>query len=210
MTNHFGSILKGTSVAFKKIFASLQRMFWGETTGRPHPLTLALSVAAIAISVVSLSQSRRAYELSTGIARAAVQVSSLKLVGKPEDAAWLRYDLTFVNFGQITARNIVTRSEFDISPIEFPIIDTLYEHDRVPYLPPKSSETIRFQANRRLSGVSDALVNNSKNKLLIFGITEYTDDVTDVRSRESWCFVYDPTDDEEKKTLELRRCSHQP
>jgi hypothetical protein len=210
MINRFGSVLEQVKVSLRRLFASLQGIFWGETTGRPHPLTLLFSLAAFAISLASLWQSSRAYKLSTGTARAAVQVSSLKLVGKPEDAAWLRYDLTFVNFGQLTAKNIVTRSEFDISPVEIPIMGTLDVHDRVADLPPKSSETIRLQANRRFSGVSDALVNNPKNKLLIFGTTEYTDDVTDVRSRESWCFVYDPTDDEEKKTLELRRCSHQP
>ena len=210
MTNRFGSVLEKVAVGLRRLFASLQGIFWGETAGRPHSLTLVLSVAAIVISVASLLQSRRAYELSTGTAKAAIQVSSLKLVDKPEGAAWLRYDLTFVNFGQVTAKNIVTKSEFDISRLEIPIMGTLDEHDRVADLPPKSSETIRFQANRRLSRYTEDYANNTKDKLLIFGITQYTDDVTDVRSRESWCFVYDPTDEEEKKTLELRRCSHQP
>lgn len=177
---------------------------------RPHHLTLALSVVAIVVSLGSFWQSREAYKLATGVSRAAVQVSSAKLVNKPEDSAWLRYDLVLTNFGQVTARNVITSSEFDISQFDVPIMGSLYEHPRAADMAPKFSQTIRLQSNRRFSGHSDELVKGNKNKLLIFGITEYTDDITNIKSKDYWCFVYDPRDEDQSRTLELRRCEYQP
>ena len=75
---------------------------------------------------------------------------------------------------------------------------------------PKSSQTVRLQSNHRFSGHSDELVGETKNKLMISGVTEYNDDVTGIRSKGWWCFIYDPRDEEQAKTLELRRCEYQP
>lgn len=177
---------------------------------RPHFWTIALGVLAIAISVLSYLQSRKALELSTGIARAAVQVSSARLVNKPEDSPWLRYDLTVTNFGQVTARNIVPHSQFDVSQFEVPITTSLYEHPRATDMVTKFSQTIRLQANRRFSSYAERLAVGNKTKLLISGDIEYTDDITGIRSKDNWCFVYDPNDEEQTRTLELRRCEYQP
>jgi hypothetical protein len=177
---------------------------------RPHYVTIVLSSVAVALSLASLWQSNRTYNLSTRISKAAVQVSSAKLVERPEDATWLRYDLTLTNLGGAAARNIIVSSQFEVSQIDVPISDGLYEHPRMEDMAPKFTQTIRLQSNQRFTGHRDELTKGSKNKLMIFGTIEYTDDATGALGRDAWCFVYDPEDDEQSKTLELRRCEYQP
>ncbi|HEY4676872.1 MAG TPA: hypothetical protein VIJ01_06915 [Candidatus Angelobacter sp.] len=176
---------------------------------RPHRWTIWISCAAFVVSIFSFWQSHEAYKVTAVVSRSAVQVSSAKLAGRPEDLSFLRYDLVLTNFGQATARDILIRSRFDISQFDVPFGSSLYEHPRVGDMPPRFSQSVRLQSNERFSSRSDALIKGFKQKLLVFGVIEYHDDITGAPAKEYWCFLYDPKDAEQVKTLELRRCEYQ-
>jgi hypothetical protein len=177
---------------------------------RPHFWTVVLSSVALVLTLIGLWQANRAYKLNSAVGRANVEVSAVKLVSRPEEAAFLRYDVSLINFGQAAARNINIYSQFQISTVPIPMPDYLYQHPSTLDIAPKSSQTIPLQSNIRFSNHHSELDKALKNKLLIFGFTQYTDEATGIQTKDPWCFLYDPADSEEVRTLELRRCEYRP
>jgi hypothetical protein len=174
---------------------------------RPHMWTLLLSVGAMVVSVASFWQSCATRRITVATSRASVQVASAKLLEAPETASFARYELVLTNFGKAAARNIRTRTTYDIST--FPGVlsgDLSTVGDmRAPDMSPAMSQTIRLQAGARLSLDHEKLL-RPKMLLVILGVTDYEDEATGLLAHDSWCFLYDPRDKHQKSTLELRRC----
>jgi hypothetical protein len=52
-------------------------------------------------------------------------------------------------------------------------------------------------------------LDSPEQKLLVHGVTYYTDELSGIRSQEVWCFLFDPKDSG-AQSLELRPCEYQP
>ena len=181
---------------------------------RPHLWTVILSLLAVAVSFVSFCQSKEAVRISREVSRAAVQVNTVRLTDNPERLSFLTLDLTLTNYGQVTARDIITTLEWDVSDFEVPVLNATYAQPAFGNLAPKNSKTVRLQANRRFSagrglGVGPGLT-SPRSKLLVYGVAHYTDDVSGLRSSDPWCFVFDRRDNVRAASLDLRPCVYQP
>jgi hypothetical protein len=181
---------------------------------RPHAWTIAISVFSLVVSIVSFLQARNAARISATTSRAVMQASALKLPSAPENMSFLVIDLTLTNYGQARARKVATSFEWDVSDFGVPMATPNYLHPEHADFPPKSSRVVRLQANRRfvggagLSGGSG--LKGAKSKLIINGVTYYTDEATGMRDRDVWCFLYDPHDEAQAASHELRPCEYQP
>ena len=182
---------------------------------RPHYWTVFLSLLAVGVSFASFYQSKQAVRISREVSRAAVQVNSVRLTDTPERLSFLRVDLTLTNYGQVTARDVSTTLEWDISDFDLPIKDATYKHQPFGNLAPKSSKTARLQANRRFTSAGMELQRDSgptrpTHKLLVYGVVHYTDDVSGLRGSDPWCFFFDPRDNPRGDPLDLRACEDRP
>jgi hypothetical protein len=178
---------------------------------RPHVWTIVLSFLALAVSIGSYVQSRQAVNLSREVSRAAVQVNSVRLIDNPENLSFLGLDVTFTNYGQLTAQDIVTTLEWDVTDIAVPTGTATYEQPEIVTLAGKSSKTVRLQANRRFTGGSGLSggpgLKGPKSKLLVFGTAHYTD-ASGLRGNDPWCFMFDTRDKNQTSSLELRPCTY--
>ncbi len=174
---------------------------------RPHWITISISLTAIVFSLISLWVSYDTKRITTATSRAAVQVTSAKLIERPEVATFLRAELVLSNFGKAKAKDVLTYLDYEVTSFPGAVRDAT--SGNVAYkavdMAPAFSQTIRLEAGRMLAR-HRAEFSKPRTKLIVFGLTEYTDEVTGVRLRESWCFLYDPKDEKQANSLELRRC----
>jgi hypothetical protein len=84
-----------------------------KVVNRPHLLTVVLSLAAIALSLVSLHQSRMALRLNETTSRAVVQTTAVRLlsdwkwnVSRKKESSGVPIEMTFHNSGKSLSRNI--------------------------------------------------------------------------------------------------------
>lgn len=182
---------------------------------RPHFWTITLSVVAIAVSLASFYQSRQAVRISREVSRAVVQVNSLHLADSPGNLSFLKVDLTLGNYGQMTARNVSTTLEWDISDFDVPVQDATDVQPEFGDIAPKSTKTVRLQANRLFSGGYGRLgrdpgLERQTRKLLVYGVVHYTDEVTELQGSEPWCFFFESRPNKGEVPLDLRPCDYRP
>jgi hypothetical protein len=123
-----------------------------KTADRPHGWTIALSISALVVSILSLCQAHKAVETSAATAHAVVQATALKLTRDPRQMSFLTVDLTLMNYGAISARNLTTAFEWEVSKLAVPIATPSYFQPPHHDLAPKSYEVVRLQGNRRFTG----------------------------------------------------------